>query len=70
MLEQTTAAPAAPEYLTEPEAASLLDVSPRTMQRWRYKGLGPDFIRWGERKVRYTRAALQAWAESRRGVPA
>jgi hypothetical protein len=37
-------------------------VSPRTMQRWRLEGSGPEFIRLrGGRLVRYRRSALDAF---------
>lgn len=51
--------------LTEQEAAPLLAVSVRTLQKWRQKGKGPEYRKLGEGKralVRYTRAALDAYA--------
>lgn len=40
-----------------------LDV--KTMQSWRLKGTGPAFLKIG-RLVRYRRADLDSWLESRR----
>lgn len=49
-------------FLTPTEAARILRVSHRTLANWRYKDTGPSYIRQG-RCVRYTPAALDAWAE-------
>ena len=40
-------------------------VSPRTMQRWRLTGEGPEYIKLN-RAVRYERAALDAYKAARR----
>lgn len=53
------------EYLTEAEAAALLRVGRRSLERWRVSGDGPDWVRAGLRRVLYPRAALMAWAEAR-----
>mgnify|MGYP001491016573 CR=1 FL=1 len=58
------------EYLTEAEAADLLRVSPRTLQRQRASGDGPRCWRVGKRRVVYTRDALDAWLRSREPAPA
>lgn len=50
-------------YFTESEAASLLKVSRRTLQRWRQEGLGLPFRRFGG-LVRYARSDIDAWAAS------
>lgn len=51
-----------PSYLSQPEAAELLRLSPRTLERHRLSGTGPRFCRLGRRVV-YRRADLDAWAE-------
>ena len=51
-------------FLTEREAARILRVSTRTMQRWRLTGDGPPFVAAGGRRI-YRRDALLAWADSR-----
>jgi len=52
-------------FLTEGEAARLLRVSGRTMQRLRRRGLGPPYARLGFRRVVYDHARLVAWANGR-----
>lgn len=58
------AAPAAkPEFLTTDEAATLLRLSPRTLEKQRVLGGGPRFRKFGARVV-YALADLRAWADS------
>lgn len=51
--------------IDEKVAASELDVTDRTMQKWRQTGDGPDYVRLSARCIRYTRAGLRAFAEAR-----
>jgi len=52
--------------ITEAEAAALLGVSPRTMERWRLRRSdGPLFYKMG-RAVRYSLSDLKAFRESSR----
>lgn len=46
--------------MTTTDAASALGVSVRTLQDWRYKRIGPRFVRQG-RVVRYSQTALDSW---------
>ena len=39
--------------LTQREAASVLRLSERTLERWRVAGIGPRFIRLPRRSIRY-----------------
>lgn len=59
-----------PDYLDrmidEKEAADFVGYTVRTLQGWRFKGGGPNFIKVSERSIRYRRRDLIAWAESRR----
>ena len=55
--------PAALLYASE--AATLLALSPRTLETLRVRGNGPSFVRIGARAVRYRRAAVLDWAASR-----
>jgi len=58
------AAPVAkPEFLTTDEAAALLRLSPRTLEKQRVLGGGPRFRKFGARVV-YAMADLRAWADS------
>lgn len=49
--------------LTTVEAAKYLQVSWRTMQDMRRKGVGPTPVILGYRTIRYRREDLDAWAE-------
>lgn len=44
-------------------AAQLLDLSPRTLERWRVQGKGPRFRKLGSR-VTYTLEDLISWANA------
>ncbi len=50
------------DFLLEEEAADLLRLSRRTLQRHRQAGTGPAYRRLGGRVV-YARADLIAWVE-------
>lgn len=50
-----------PALLTTKEAAAFLQVSEKTLEKWRTKGTGPKFRRLGHRTVRYLQADLIAW---------
>ena len=52
------------EYLTCTQAALLLNLSPRTLEKFRVNGGGPAFHKFGSR-VRYLRTDLNHWADSR-----
>lgn len=52
--------------LTPDEAASLLGLDTRTLSNWRYRGIGPVFVRLGG-KVRYSAIDLNTYvADCRR----
>jgi|TARA_B100000519_G_C14189694_1_gene412531 hypothetical protein len=60
-----TDTPAQPQrYLTNDEAAEYLRLSPRTLEKQRVIGGGPKFRKFG-RRVMYTVADLDAWADAR-----
>lgn len=54
---------ALPRYLTTIEAAALLRLSPRTLEKHRLFGTGPEYRKIGGR-VLYAAADVLAWAES------
>jgi len=57
------------EIATTREAAAFLRLSPRTLERWRYLGCGPPYLKLGGRCV-YDLAALDGWvAAQERGAP-
>ena len=49
-------------YLNTEPAADILGLSPRTLERWRLEGKGPEYRKFG-RRVTYSIPALLAWAE-------
>ena len=51
--------------LTEADAAALLTLSVRTLQRLRVAGGGPEYIKLTGRRVGYMRPALLNWLERR-----
>ncbi len=53
-----------PRYLTNDEAAALLRLSPRTLEKQRVIGGGPRFRKFG-RRVMYALSDLEAWANAR-----
>jgi len=52
--------------LTQTEAAPLVGVAPRTLERKRWAGDGPPFIRVSNRAVRYRRGDIEDWIAARR----
>lgn len=55
------------ELLTNEEAASLLGIRPNTLEIWRTKGKGPEFVKMGKQKqapIRYLRQKIFAWLEA------
>jgi predicted DNA-binding transcriptional regulator AlpA len=56
------------ELLTTKDAAQLLSLRPDTLARWRWRGIGPEFVRVGGRAVRYPATALADWLRSQRAV--
>jgi predicted DNA-binding transcriptional regulator AlpA len=52
------------EFLNTGQAAKLLRLSPRTLEKFRVQGGGPRFFKIG-RLVYYTQQTLEEWAESR-----
>lgn len=53
------------KFLTTEEAAGLLGLSRKTLERWRLTGEGPKFVRLSSRCVRYREADLDEWASTR-----
>jgi len=55
-------------YMDTPEAAKYLGVSPQYLEGARHRGEGPPYSKL-VRRVKYTRADLDAWMASRRLDP-
>lgn len=51
----------APALLTPIEAAAFLQLTVKTLEKWRGKGIGPKFRRMGHRTVRYSQDDLVNW---------
>lgn len=55
--------------LNSDEAAALIGVTPQTLKWWRFRGLGPRFIKYGPSKragVAYDPADIEAWKAERK----
>ena len=53
------------DYLTPAEFSEHYHIAPRTADRWRVTGDGPQWVRVGPRKILYRVADCEAWAASR-----
>ncbi|MCC3653215.1 helix-turn-helix domain-containing protein [Streptomyces sp. S07_1.15] len=56
------------EKLTPAQAAAEMGVSPQTLANWRWQGIGPAYIKLTPGRggrIRYTRAAVEAWLRER-----
>lgn len=53
------------ELISEHPAADFVGLKVRTLQGYRYRGGGPDFVRISARCIKYRRIDLLRWAESR-----
>ena len=51
--------------LTQTEAATLLRIEPRTLESWRQHRVGPRYIRYSRRCVRYRLEDLHNWLSVR-----
>lgn len=52
-----------PQNVDTPEAARILGLAPKTLERWRWRGVGPRYRKLNG-AVRYSIAELDAWADS------
>lgn len=50
------------QLITTEEASKMLSVAPITMQTWRSKNQGPDFVKIGG-SVRYKLTDIESWIE-------
>ena len=51
------------------QAARYLGISEAALRLWRSRGEGPRYFRAGDKLVRYRRADLDSWIESRLSEP-
>lgn len=53
------------QALLKPEfIAEYLGTSPANLAQWRYKGIGPKFVKLGHRAIRYRMEDVNAWIEA------
>jgi predicted DNA-binding transcriptional regulator AlpA len=51
-------------FMKTPEAAKYLSIPASRLHVWRREGRGPAFVAMGNRDVKYTKAALDAYIEA------
>jgi hypothetical protein len=64
----TTLTAPSKDLLTNDEAAEILGLQPNTLEIWRCKGKGPNFIKTGPARqdpIRYRTEDIKAWLTSR-----
>jgi hypothetical protein len=54
-----------PTYLDQRELAQRFRISPRTLERWRWKKSGPNYVKLGG-KIVYALADVEAYERRRR----
>lgn len=52
------------QLLTTREAAKLISYSESALNHWRCKGVGPRYISFTKRSIRYRRSDLVEWVKS------
>lgn len=58
----TTTAQETPSLLSPADVEEWIGINRGTLAQWRYKGLGPRFIKTG-RRVKYSPEAIEAWLD-------
>lgn len=61
-----TSGDASLRHISETALSKLIDIKPKTLQRWRLEGIGPRFLKLGNAKarrapVRYPLDAVREW---------
>jgi excisionase family DNA binding protein len=56
--------PTSLRFLTQKQLAELLNLSERTLERWRVEGRGPKFVAMGPRRRLYRVADVDEWAKA------
>jgi hypothetical protein len=52
-------------HIDENVAGAFLGLTGRSLQKYRMRGDGPEYVRISERCIRYTRRRLKRWADAR-----
>ncbi len=55
--------------LCQKRVATMLSVSPRALEAWRARGVGPAYTRVTKRCIRYRREDVEAWLAARFVLP-
>jgi predicted DNA-binding transcriptional regulator AlpA len=53
------------KLLSNEETANLLGLKPATLDNWRWRGVGPTFVRVGSR-VKYSESDVLAWLDAQK----
>jgi excisionase family DNA binding protein len=56
--------PTSLRFLTQKQLAELLNLSERTLERWRVEGRGPKFVAMGPRRRLYRLTDVDEWAKA------
>ena len=56
------------KLLTPPELADLLGIPEATLAQWRYRHVGPPYVKVG-RHIRYRVEDIEAWVEAQTVTP-
>jgi hypothetical protein len=64
----TVSSPASHASVESAVAAPMIGVEPQTLKLWRRKGIGPAYIRFGNR-VRYRVSDIEAWLSAHTVTP-
>jgi hypothetical protein len=52
------------EFLDQRTLSKIIGVAPSTLEKWRWLGIGPPYVKIGAKAVRYPREALSFWLAS------
>jgi len=56
-------------YINDVQAAKIIGLSKQTLRNWRYKGLGPEYIKLNSRCIRYDLKSLDRYMTKHRIIP-
>lgn len=65
-MNPTLCGDASPRLISETALSKLIDIRPKTLQRWRLEGIGPKYLKLGNPRarrapVRYPIDAVREW---------
>ena len=53
------------DYLSETQTAKYLNISKKSLQRWRFNRQGPPYVKLNMKTIRYRREDLDQWMKER-----